>query len=237
MKLRGLLGLLLATAILGSPAQAQTSARTAAAKTSQARDWSRLVVATPQGGFRMGNPNAALKLVEFGSITCGHCAEFNAEAGPALRDRYVRSGRVSWEYRPFMIFPTDPGIFMLLSCVGPGGFFAATDHLYKEQTTWVSRLQGMPQAELDRIEALSGLQQAGALARGIGADRLLSRYLPPKRMDACLADQGRMDRLIAAHRAAAGAGVNGTPSFMLNGRLLNDVHGWRELEPQLMQGG
>ena len=43
-------------------------------------DWSEMVSETPEGGFVMGNPNAPVKLVEYGSMTCPHCAEFQ-EAG------------------------------------------------------------------------------------------------------------------------------------------------------------
>ena len=39
-------------------------------------DWSQRVATTPEGGFRMGNPDAPVKLVEFLSLTCSHCATF-----------------------------------------------------------------------------------------------------------------------------------------------------------------
>ena len=52
-------------------------------------DWSTMVSATPEGGFMMGNPNAKVKLIEFGSMTCGHCAEFEEQGGQALIDNYV----------------------------------------------------------------------------------------------------------------------------------------------------
>ena len=49
-------------------------------------DWSTIVSATPEGGFVMGNPNAPVKLVEFGSMTCPHCAEFDEAAMKPLTD-------------------------------------------------------------------------------------------------------------------------------------------------------
>src|ERR687892_1780859 len=73
-------------------------------------DWTQVVSQTPEGGYRMGNPDAPVKLVEYASITCHVCQQF-AEAGTErLENVYVSSGQVSWEYRPFMIFPTDPGV-------------------------------------------------------------------------------------------------------------------------------
>ena len=44
---------------------------------------------TPEGGFVMGNPNAKVKLIEFGSMTCPHCAEFE-EKGAQAADRQLR---------------------------------------------------------------------------------------------------------------------------------------------------
>ena len=38
-------------------------------------DWSTIVAESPEGGFVMGNPNAGVKLIEFGSMTCPHCRE------------------------------------------------------------------------------------------------------------------------------------------------------------------
>ena len=210
-----------------------------AARPSVARDWSQTVVATPEGGFRMGNPNAPLKLVEFGSITCPHCAEFNEQAGPALRSSYIRSGRLSWEYRPFMIFPTDPGIFLLLSCLGPDSFFPTTDQLYAQQHQWVGQLQNVSQEEQQRIAGLSTQEeQSAALVRAAGVDKIfLGRGVPPARIDACLADQSRLLRLVEVSRTASKLGVKGTPTFMLNGKILDGVYGWETLEPKLKQGG
>ena len=65
-------------------------------------DWAQTVTATPAGGFLMGNPDAKVKLVEYGSMTCGHCATFSEEGAPKLIEKYVKSGQVSFEFRNFV---------------------------------------------------------------------------------------------------------------------------------------
>ena len=55
-------------------------------------DWTKMVSATPEGGFLMGNPNADVKLVELGSMTCPHCAEFSEQADQKLINEYVKIG-------------------------------------------------------------------------------------------------------------------------------------------------
>lgn len=223
----------LAAAAAALPA-ALVPAQPAAAQAN--RDWTRTVVRTPDGGFRMGNPNSAVKLIEYGSITCPHCAQFSAEASAALRSRYIRSGRVSFEYRPYLIFPTDPGTFMLLNCLGPAGFFPTAEQLYAEQASWSARFRGLPRAEVERIRALPPLEQSAAIARAAGIDQYFRRRgMTAARVDACLADQAGLDRLVEINRRAEQLGVRGTPSFLLNGRLIGPQE-WSTLEPMLAGG-
>lgn len=197
------------------------------------RDWSRTAVRTAEGGYRMGNPAATVRLVEYGSITCPHCARFAADSSASLRSRHIRSGRVSFEYRPYLIFPTDPGAFMLLDCLPPGQFFATAERLYAEQPVWSARFRALPQAEVRRIRALGPLQQAGAIAKAAGIDGYFrARGMTARQVDACLADQSRLDRLVAATRRAGALGVQGTPTFFING-LAVGAQDWSALEPML----
>ena len=57
---------LLTVAAAGQAAPPPKAAAPAAARV----DWLDVIVATPQGGFRQGNPNAPVKLLEFGALTC-----------------------------------------------------------------------------------------------------------------------------------------------------------------------
>ena len=72
--------------------------------------WTDVVSKTPEGGYRMGNPDAPIKLVEYGSLSCPHCAHFAQEAFASLASDFVDSGRVSFEFRSFAIHPQDGAI-------------------------------------------------------------------------------------------------------------------------------
>ncbi len=197
------------------------------------RDWSTVAVRTPEGGIRIGNPAAPVKLIEYGSISCPHCAAFSAEAANALRARYVRTGRVSWEYRPYLIFPTDPGIFMLLNCLAPGQFFGATEQLYASQNEWFGRVRDLPADQLQRIQSLTPIQQSAALVHAAGLDPFFrARGMSPAQINACLANRAGIERLTATTRRANALGVQGTPTFLVNGRVVGTV-GWARLEPML----
>src|SRR5438067_9637738 len=68
--------------------------------------WADVVNAT-SAGFMMGNPNAKVKLTEIGALTCPHCREFDETGVPELIDKYVKTGRVAWEFRPYLLNGLD----------------------------------------------------------------------------------------------------------------------------------
>ena len=101
------------------------------------RDWTQTVVATPEGGMLMGNPNAKVKLVEYGSLTCPHCREFDETGSEPLINTYVKSGQVSYEFRNYVRDAFDLAATLIARCNGPKGFFPLARSLYKDQMNWV----------------------------------------------------------------------------------------------------
>ena len=197
-------------------------------------DWTQTVTQTPEGGYRMGNPDAPVKLVEYASITCPHCAEFAAGGTEPLTSQYVRSGQVSWEYRPYMLFPSDPGVFMLLRCQGPTPFFRLVEQLYATQPEWAGRLQSLPTQEQERIRALPAASQPPLWVRASGVDQFFrQRGMPEARINSCLADGSNLEALAqVTRRGTENDGVTGTPTFFINGER-QDVADWHALEPLL----
>jgi protein-disulfide isomerase len=230
MRVRAIAAVLAACFMLAMPASSPAQHRRAPAAQ---RDWSLVAVRTPEGGIRIGNPAAPVKLIEYGSISCPHCAAFSGESAAALRSGYVRPGRVSYEYRPYLIFPTDPGIFMLLNCLAPARFFPAVEQLYATQNDWYGRVRALPADQLQRLQAMSPLDQSAALVNAAGLDPFFrARGLTPAQVHACLANRAGIDRLAAISRRANDLGVQGTPTFFINGRSIGTV-AWARLEPML----
>jgi protein-disulfide isomerase len=198
-------------------------------------DWTQVVVETPEGGYRMGKPDAPVKLLEYASISCPHCAEFS-EAGhqPLTRD-YVKSGQVSWEFRPFMLFPTDPGLFTLLRCQGPQPFFALTAQIYENQAEWSARLRALPQDRLQALSRMPAQQQAGELVKAIEMDQFFRRNgMPQSRIDQCLSDPAALQRLAEIQRVGQADGITGTPTFLING-VRAEAGTWSALEPKIKE--
>ena len=113
------------------------------------KQWSDVVSVTPDGGYRMGNPNAALKLVEFGSRTCPHCAKFANEDFPTLQKDYVESGKVSFEFRDFPIHDSlDMAPIILGRCVDPSAYFPMLDQMMANQETLLANTSKIDNASL-----------------------------------------------------------------------------------------
>lgn len=223
-------GLILLGALLAAAAPAAGVAQPSAA----APVWTQQVQRTAESGWRVGNPDAPVKLIEYGSVTCSHCADF-AEAARGWLPDLVRSGRVSFEYRPLAIFPSDPGIFMLLACQEPNRFFRTLDQLYATQSQWTGRLEAMTTRQIATIDAMPAARRPGALVRAAGVDQHFRQGgLSQRRIDACLIDPAESRRIAASGETAGRMGVAGTPTFFVNGREAK-IGGWDDLRNLLTQ--
>jgi protein-disulfide isomerase len=201
------------------------------------RDWTRIVVATPEGGFRMGNPSARVKLVEYGSLTCPHCAAFAREGETALVQNYVKAGRVSYEYRNYVLNGIDVVASLLARCSGPSGFFPMAQTLYATQQEWIGRISGLPQAQKDQLKAMPEAQRLVRLGELGGLTQVAARYgVAPARARQCLADKAGLDRLGKMVEAAGAMGVDSTPTFFINGVNAN-ANTWSAIEPLIRNAG
>jgi len=197
-------------------------------------DWSEMVSETPEGGFVMGNPNAPVKLVEYGSMTCPHCAEFQADAEKELIDKYVKSGQVSFEFRNFVRDPFDITATLIARCGGPSSFFGLTRGLFTEQKDWIGKIQAAPADQQQALASLPPQQQFGAIANLAGLPQWAAmRGVPTAKSAACLADDAATTKLVQMQTDAISQyNVAGTPSFLINGSLV-DGSVWELLEPKL----
>ena len=197
-------------------------------------DWTEMVSATQRGGYLMGNPNAPVKLIEYGSISCPVCARFANEGAQPLTNTYVRSGQVSWEFRPFLIHAQDPAVFLLLRCAGPQPFFRLAEQLYATQMEWAGRAEAMPAAQQQQMQNLDPHAQAAAMVRIMQIDQFFrQRGLSEARINSCLADDAALQALgDISRRGASEDNVQGTPTFIVNGDKL-DGSDWASLEARL----
>ncbi|HEY0271380.1 MAG TPA: thioredoxin domain-containing protein [Sphingomonas sp.] len=198
-------------------------------------DWTRTVAATPEGGFRIGNPRAKVAVIEFMSFTCPHCGAFAAGGFPVIRDKYVRSGKVSFEMRSALRDRADLVAATLAQCAGQRHFFDMAEALFAAQSDWEIRAIDWDSGHPAPFDGPDGPAAMTAFAAGTGLDLVARQHgVPASALPGCFADAAVRANLTRSTAEAWGSRkINGTPAFLINGVSSDDVHDWSMLEPLL----
>ena len=151
-----------------------------------------------------GNEDADVTLIEYASYTCPHCANFHAGPYKQLKADFIDTGKIKFIYREVYFDRYGLWASMIARCAGPEKFFGISDLIYKEQSNW-ARAGGAS-------EIVDELRKIGRLA-GLENDQL----------EACLMDANKAQTLVTWYQEnATRDGVESTPSFVLNGRQIDN---------------
>lgn len=200
--------------------------------------WAEQVAKNEDGGYVMGNPEAPIKLVEFASLTCPHCAEFAAASKTELRETFVNTGRVSYEFRNYVRDAIDLTAAQLTRCTAPESFFALTDQVFLNQAAMFEKAQAAGEAAYNAAMEAPDTKRGQAFAdlTGLG-DFFAARGVSKDQSAACLADAADAQALAKATQDfTTEYGITGTPTFLLNGRKL-DMNTWPEIKAALENAG
>lgn len=146
---------------------------------------------------------AKVTVVEFSDFGCPYCGRFERDEFPVLRKEFVETGKVRWRFVPFVlgIFPNGSEAMRSATCVaeqGEADFWKMHDQLFAHQDEWKSARSPEP------------IFQRYAVASGADA----------KKFAACYASTRAQDRETAADALADRSGVHSTPTFFVNGRMV-----------------
>jgi protein-disulfide isomerase len=192
---------------------------------------------TPEGGFRMGNPKAKFAIVEYGSLTCPHCRHFDETAYKPLVQQYVRTGKASYEFRPFLLNGLDLAVTLVARCEGPSHFFPIADQLYATQPDWEGKVLKLPESEQQKVSAMPQDQMLQFYAKISGVFEVAGAHgIAPARAEACLRDSKAAEALAKIEKDASDQGVHGTPTIFVNGKQV-PAYDWATLEPFLKDSG
>lgn len=217
-------------ALLALSLAAISAATVAAAPT----NWLLTFSVSPKGGHIIGNPAAATKVVEYASYTCVHCGDFERETVPGLKAQYVATGKVSFEVRNLVRDGLDLTAAMLARCGGKGRFFGNHRHLMATQAKWANGSK-LTKAALAKLEAqdFHGFMQAAYVELGL-VPIMAQRGVTAAQGKVCLADKAGLKLVLDMTDEAVGPlGLQGTPSFLINGKVRPDVGDLATLKPYL----
>ncbi len=196
--------------------------------------WTRTVAITPLGSHLIGNPAAKVKLVEYVSYTCPHCARFQTESEGVLQLAYLPSGRIAIEVRHMLRDPIDLTVALLTNCGSKDKFVLNHSAMLRSQATWTAPIAKSTPAQRQRWTTGEFATRNRAIAGDLKLyEAMASRGYDRTTLDRCLSDKAMAQRLVGQTKAGVDAGVNKTPSFAINGKLLDKTDTWAELRPQL----
>lgn len=200
--------------------------------------WTDVVSKTEIGGFKMGNPDAKLQLVEYGAISCPGCAQFSVQSAEELH-KIIETGVVAFEFRPFLVHGVQdiPG-FLLAQCSGPEAFHPLTEQLYADQANWLGKMSSITEADQQALGKMTPPQVSEFLGTKMGLIEFVkARGISEDQAKSCLGDAKAIDGLIKlTEKASKDDGVSGTPSFMLNGSKI-DASSWTQVKSKLVEAG
>ncbi len=202
------------------------------------KTWAEVTATTPEGGYQIGNPQAPIKVLEFGALSCSHCAEYSEKSSAEMRDKFVNSGRVSYELRLVMNNALDIPAALLTTCSAPEAVVPLAEQFWAWQSTMFDNLKSAGDAKMQAVGALPADQKFGALAQLAGMDQFFAaRGVSADQGKACLADTAKAEKLVKQTDAIMkDYQVEGTPTFYVNGKKV-DMNTWELIKAELERLG
>lgn len=201
--------------------------------------WIEVVSKTAEGGWRMGNPQAPITLIEYGSRACPVCARFEAEGFGKLKEGPIARGQMSYEFRDYPVHgPLDLAPILLGQCVSDEAFFPLLEQMFADQPTLLQNAETV--AQQLQAQNLPPAALATAYGEQLGYLEYVKQHagLPEAQARACLSNDAAIKRIAdRADEAAKKYRVSGTPTFVLNGETQDGVFEWAGLQERLRAAG
>ena len=185
------------------------------AGTARAQSEAAALIAKPVSlpDMAVGQAKAPITIVEYSSLTCPHCADFEENVFPMLQSKYIDTGKVRFVSREFPLDIKAAAASMLARCAANGDapkYFEATTLLFKQQGPLMARTTETLKAVGDRF----GMNEQA--------------------VEACVKDQALLDKLTADQKFAFDElKVDATPTFFINGERLRGAMAFEELDKKL----
>lgn len=196
-------------------------------------NWLAHMVTNADGSFTVGNPEAPIKLTEYVSYTCPHCAEFHKESSGVLRLTAIPQGKIQLTVVSVLRNPVDLAASLLVSCGDPKRIWARHDDMLGTQETWLAKAKDMTPAQEQRWTTGPVPQRLRAIASDFDFYAHLDAWgITRVQADQCLSNQAGIDKIMALQTKANDINIPGTPSFTINGQLVPE-HDWTSLSKDL----
>jgi protein-disulfide isomerase len=163
----------------------------------------------------LGNADAPITIVEYASLTCPHCANFQRDVAPQIKQEWLQTGKAKLIYRHFPLNGQALLAAKLSECVKGERFFGMLDVLFQQMDRW---------AVSDPVPPLTRLGKLGGLS--------------DEQIKACLADADAEKKILQKQLIAQNQlGVTSTPTFFINGRKIVGAESYESFRQALAAAG
>ena len=155
------------------------------------------------GDMSLGDPNAKVKVVEYASASCTHCARFGIDVFPEFKKKYIDTGKVHYTLKEFLTPPNEMAAagFLLARCAGKDKYFTVLDSVFQNQMEMFN----------------SGDIRGGLLRVAQGAG------MTEQQFNACISDEAALKALNErVDTAIKKDKITGTPTFFVNGKKIGE---------------
>lgn len=199
-------------------------------------DWTAQVQRSRDGGYILGNPKAKVRIVEYGSLTCIYCAVFANADYKIMVAQHIATGKANFEFRYLARDRVDGAAGLLMRCVPTARYFEVLNHLFATQKSWYMNTRSKVSAL--NLTGKSNADRYKAVVKTTGLDVIFRKYgLNDARQASCLGDKAGMAALNrVADTAEATYDITGTPSFLVNGKVL-DGNDWASIKIAVKKAG
>lgn len=178
------------------------------------------ITANSIGAYVVGNPDARLRLIEYFSYTCSHCADFARLSAVPLKTLYIDKGLVAFEYRNLVRDPIDMTAALLARCGGEKAFAGNHQAIFAAQGSWLTKALKMSRDQMAAWYQGSLSERTRRIAADTGLAALMrARGYTASQIDACLDSEVAEAEITGMTNIARNADrVQATPTFFINGR-------------------
>jgi len=160
----------------------------------------------------IGNPDAPITIIEYASLTCGHCAAFHKNTMPRLKRDWLDTGRAKLVYRDFPLDNNAATAAVIARCAPEDRYYSLLSVFFSRQSSW-ARMD-------DPVPVLALLAESRGLTR--------------QQIDACLDDGDLLDgvlqsRIVGQQRH----GIDSTPTFVVGERVINGAMSFEDFDAVL----
>lgn len=171
-------------------------------------DVAKLMEPSPLGEKSLGKEDAPVTIVEYASMTCGHCANFHKNTLPEIKKQYIETGKVRMIFREFPLDPVSAAGFMLARCAPEEKYFDVMDALFADQRAWA--FTNDPYNSMLNFSKQLGFTQES--------------------FEACLTNQSLLDGVNAVRDKGGNEfKVDSTPTFFINGEKATGALSFEEM--------